>query len=142
VKKPKLLFFQWNHQRLPKFLHLHMQLHVKCLSEFFEVIVINNDCDYKQVCDVHQPDLALFESGYRTSISKRIKIKNTSACPNVPKIGLHNGDPWCECRTGFISDMEHWGIETFFSISTTTAENTLELAENLFVWPNFIDSDI
>jgi hypothetical protein len=38
--------------------------------------------------------------------------------------------------------MAHWGIETFFSISTTTAEHTPEIAGNLFVWPNFIDSDI
>jgi hypothetical protein len=38
--------------------------------------------------------------------------------------------------------MERWGIETFFSISVTTAEYTPGIAEKLFVWPNFIDSDI
>ena len=43
---------------------------------------------------------------------------------------------------GSFSDMEHWGIETFFSICTTAAEYTPEIADNLFVWPNFIDSDI
>jgi hypothetical protein len=141
-KKPKLVFFQWNHEGLPKFQRLHMQLHVKCLSEFFEVILINKNCDYKQICDTYQPDLTLFESGFRTKISRKINIKNTSASPEIPKLGLHNGDSWCDCRVGFISDMEHWGIETFFSICTTTAEHTPEIANNLFVWPNFIDSDI
>ncbi|MDB5112549.1 MAG: hypothetical protein JWR67_3663 [Mucilaginibacter sp.] len=141
TNKPRLVFFQWNHSDLPKFLQLHMQLHVKCLSEFFDVILINRDCDYQQICDIYQPDITLFESGYRTSISKKITIKNTSAYPKIPKLGLHNGDPWCDCRVGFISDMAHWGIETFFSICTTTVEHTPELAENLFVWPNFIDSD-
>jgi len=119
-----------------------MQLHIKCLSEFFKVIVINHDCDYDQICDTHQPDLALFESGYRTYISRKIEIKNTSAFPEIPKIGLHNGDSWCDCRSGFISDMALWGIEIFFSISTTMAEYTPAMSEHLFVWPNFIDSDI
>lgn len=142
INKPKLVFFQWKHDGLPKFLQLHMQLHVKCLSEFFDVILINEDCDYQQICDQYEPDLALFESGYRTSISQKLTIKNTSAYPEIPKLGFHNGDAWCDCRVGFISDMEHWGIETFFSICTTTPEHTPEIAENLFVWPNFIDSEI
>lgn len=140
--KPRLLFFQWRHEKLPEFLQLHMKLHVKCLAEFFEVILINQDCDYQQVCDLYHPDIALFESGFRTKVSRKIKIKNTSAYSKIPKLGLHNGDSWCDCRVGFISDMDQWGIETFFSICTTTAEHTPEIAENLFVWPNFIDSEI
>lgn len=142
TQKPKLIFFQWRHEGIPAFLQLHMQLHVRCLSEFFDVILVNKDCDYQQICDIYQPDLTLFESGYRTSISQRINISNTSSHPDIPKLGLHNGDPWCECRSGFISDMEHWGIETFFTIGTVTAEHTPEIAENLFVWPNFIDPEI
>ena len=141
-KKPRLVFFQWNHATSPKFLQLHMQLHVKCLSEFFEVILINEDCDYEQVCDKYQPDLTLFESGFKTSFSRKISFKNIFAFPEIPKLGLHNGDPWCDCRPGFLSDMEHWGVETFFTICTTTAEHTPEIAEKLFVWPNFIDSDV
>jgi hypothetical protein len=142
TNKPRLVFFQWNHLGLPAFLQLHMQQHIKCLSEFFDVVVINKDCDYEKICNIYQPDLALFESGYRTTNSKKITIKNTSAHPEVPKIGLHNGDAWCDCRVGFISDMDHWGIKVYFTIGTTMAEHTPQLADNLFVWPNFIDSDI
>jgi tetratricopeptide (TPR) repeat protein len=140
--KPKLVFFQWDHRELPQFLQLHMQLHQRCLSQFFEVLVINTDCDYREVCDKFHPDIALFESGYKTQISRKIKIQNTHCHPQVPKLGLHNGDGWCDCRSGFISDMDSWGIETFFTISTTTAEHTSGLAERFFVWPNFIDSNI
>src|SRR4051812_8609575 len=122
--KPKLVFFQWNHEGLPKFLQLHMQLHVKCLLEFFDVILINKDCDYQQICDIYHPDLTLFESGFKSSISRRINIKNIFVYPEIPKIGLYNGDGWCACRVGFFSDMNHWGIETFFSISTSAAEHT------------------
>lgn len=142
TKKPRLVFFQWNHRGLPKFLKLHMQLHVKCLSEFFDLVLINDDCDYDEICDYYQPDLALFEGGYKSSISKRLKISNISTHYNIPKLGLHNGDGWCECRVSFFSDMDRLGIDTFFSISITTAEHTPEAADRFFVWPNFIDSDL
>jgi tetratricopeptide (TPR) repeat protein len=142
TNKPKLVFFQWQHKNLSTFAQLHMQQHVKCLSNFFEVVVINEDCDYQHICEKHQPDLTLFESGVRYSGSKRIQIQNTSSYSRIPKLGLHNGDSWCDCRAGFISDMEKWGIDTFFSISITTAEHTPSIAENLFVWPNFIDPEI
>lgn len=140
--KPRLVFFQWDHKASPPFIKLHMQLHVKCLSEFFELILINEDCNYKQICDAYQPDLTLFESGYRTSVSRKLAIKNALAYPEIPKLGLHNGDPWCDCRIGFMADMDRWGIETYFSISISTAEHTPAIAENLYIWPNFIDSDV
>lgn len=143
ITKPKLVFFQYSHdESLPKFVLLHRQEHIKCLSEFFEVIVISEDCDYQQICDNYQPEIALFESGVNYVSCHRLNIQNTSACPEIPKIGLHNGDSWCGCRPIFLSDMEHWGIETFFAISTTEAEYTPEIADKLFIWPNFIDSDI
>lgn len=142
IIKPRLVFFQWDHKAAPPFIQLHMQLHVKCLSEFFELILINKDCDYQQICDTYEPDLALFESGYRTSVSRKLTIKNALAYPEIPKLGLHNGDPWCDCRIGFMADMDRWGIESYFSISISTAEHTPAIAENLYVWPNFIDSNM
>ena len=141
-RKPKLVFFQWDHRpnaEAANYLLLHMQQHVKCLATHFNVVVINHDCDYAEICDRHQPDLALFESGYRSHGSRRIRIANTNAHPEVPKLGLHNADPWCDRRAGFLSDMEQWGIETYFSISTMMPEYTPEIAGNLFIWPNFID---
>jgi len=143
--KPKLVFFQWDHQPnadSAKFLLLHMHHHVKCLSEYFDLTVVNQDCDYIEICDRYEPDLTLFEAGYRTHGSRRIKITNTGANPNVPKLGLHNADAWCDRRAGFLSDMEHWGIDTFFSICASMAEYTPAIADNLFTWPNFIDPEI
>lgn len=142
LNKPRLVFFQWNHKNTSKFVQLHMQLHVKCLSEFFEVFLINENSDYQEICDRYEPDLTLFEGGVKYSNSRKIYIKNTSAHPGIPKLGLYNGDSWCDCRAGFLSDMERWGVETFFSICATIAEHTPEISENLFVWPNFIDPEI
>lgn len=141
--KPKLVFFQFRYDaNVPEFLLLHKREHIKCLSEFFDVTVIREDCDYQQICEKHKPDLTLFESGLQLSTSHRLNIRNTDTCPDIPKLGFHNADAWSETRAGILSDMEHWGIETFFSICTTAAEHTPEIARNLFSWPNFIDNEV
>lgn len=142
TKKPRLVFFQGKHHRLPEFLQMHMRLHVQCLELNFDVVLVNWDCDYEEVCNKYEPELALFESGYKSNISQKLSVANTRSNPHVPKIGLHNGDGWCDCRSGFLSDMEMWNIETFFSISTTTAEHSPEIWNNHFTWPNFIDPAI
>jgi tetratricopeptide (TPR) repeat protein len=141
--KPKLVFFQYKYdERLPEFLLIHKREHVKCLSVFFDVTVISADCDYQQICDKYKPDLALFESGVNHETCRRPKIESIRACPEIPKIALHNADGFCNARAGFLSDMDHWGIETFFAISITAAEHTPEIADNLFVWPVFADAEI
>jgi hypothetical protein len=38
--------------------------------------------------------------------------------------------------------MDHWGIGTFFTIAATAAEHMPEIADSLFVWPNFVDATI
>jgi hypothetical protein len=93
VIKPKLVFFQYRYDgNLPEFLLMHKRDHVKCLSEFFDVTVIHEDCDIQYVCETFQPDLTLFESGLSLRNCERPKITNIRACPNVPRLGLHNAD--------------------------------------------------
>jgi tetratricopeptide (TPR) repeat protein len=137
--KPKLVFFQWEHEKIPSFLRLHLQQHVKCLSESFDVVVINEDCDYQQICDQYQPDLVLFES---TVYGGKRDIRNTSAHPSIPKLGFLHADAYCMSREALISDMENWGIETFFSLSVSMAEYTPAIADRLFIWPNFVDTNL
>lgn len=141
--KPKLVFFQYKYdEQLPAFLLIHKQEFVKCLSTFFDVTVISEDSDYQQVCDKYEPELALFESGVNHETCRRLTIENIRSCPDIPRIALHNADGFCNARAGFLSDMDHWGIETFFAISVTAAEHTPEIADNLFVWPVFADAAI
>jgi tetratricopeptide (TPR) repeat protein len=144
--KPRLVFFRYplGEKRLAEFIQMHRQEHVRCLSEFFEVVVIQEDCDYQQICDQYEPQLALFEmiSGAELATGQKLNISNMRACPDVPRLAFHNADAWCEARSGFISDMEHLGIEASFSLCATAAEHTPEIADELFVWPNFIDADV
>src|SRR4051812_32730114 len=143
VVKPKLVYFQNRYDpTLPAFLLTHAREQVACLSAFFDVTVINADSDYRRICDTYQPDLALFESGVNHDTCRAPRISHTNYAPQVPKVGLHHGDGFCNARAGFISDMERWGIETFFPISVTTAEHPPEIAERLFVWPVFVDPSV
>lgn len=140
--KPKLVFFQYEYDsHLPPFVLIHKREHVKCLSEFFDVTVVNHDCEYQQICDQYEPDLALFESGLPYLSSRRPNISKSHVYPQIPKIGLLHSDAFSEHRSGFLSDMDHWGIDTFFAIATTAAEHTPEIADQLFIWPNFVDAD-
>ena len=141
--KPRLVYFQYKYdEQLPPFVLIHKDEHVKCLSEFFDVTVIHHDCDYQQICNQYEPDLTLFESGVPYLPSRRPRITNGRAYQHIPKIGLLHSDAFSEQRAGFLSDMDHLGIETFFAIATTAAEHTPAIAERLFVWPNFVDADV
>jgi hypothetical protein len=139
VKKPLLLFFRASHDRQPAFIRAQLSEQVKCLTAFFDVKGIIEGCDYGEVCEQFRPDLSLFESGV---YSGPRDVTNTSAFPDIPKLGLLNADPFCITRGMFISDMERWGIETYFTISVSMGEYFPAIAERLFVWPNFIDPEI
>lgn len=143
MPKPTLLFFQYKYdERLPPFLLIHKREHVKCLEEFFKVIVVQEDCNFIEICDRYQPDIALFESGVSHPTCKRLRISNVRGSSAVPKLALHHGDAFCNARQGLISDLEHWGISTVFAISTTAGEHTPELASDIFYWPVFVDADV
>jgi Glycosyl transferases group 1 len=134
--KPKLAFFRWTRPGLPRFIQRHLDEQVACLRHHFDVVLVDTDCDYAEVCETHRPDLALFESGVYAGPRR---ITNTSAFPDIPKVGFCNADTYCVTRSVFLSDMERWGVETYFTLSVSMAEYTPEIADRLFVWPNFVD---
>ncbi len=141
---PTLVYFQraFDQSRLVTYVQLHYLQQIKCLSQFFRVHVVNEDCDFDQVCDAYRPDVALFDSGIASEGYRRLSIKNTSTHPEVFKLGFYNADSFCRARAAFLSDMDRWGIDTVFSISTRAAEYLPDLPADLFFWPNFIDPEI
>ncbi|MGW9402490.1 glycosyltransferase family protein [Arthrobacter sp. NPDC055585] len=135
-RKPRLLFFRWAKPGLPGFLNRHLDEHVQTLQHFFEVRVIDRDCDYAAECDAFEPDLCVFESGV---YARERSIRNTSSHPQIPKLGFLHSDPYDLARAVFLSDMDRWGVEEFFTTSVAMAEYTPEIADRLFVWPNSVD---
>lgn len=134
--KPKLLFLRFTQPNIPSFLQRHLQEHVRCLSQQFDVTVVTDEsCDYKQLCERHEPDIAMFESG--SYVGKR-KVTNVTACPSVPKVGFLSCDAYCPTRKKAIADMARWEISAFFGNSVSLPSYTPSIADNFFAWPNFV----
>jgi hypothetical protein len=141
--KPKLVFFSYKYDEwLPDFLLIHHREHIQCLSEAFDVTIIDDACDYQHICDKYQPDLTLFESGLNILTCRRPAIANLQACRQIPRLGFINADAWCETREGTLSDMDQWRLDALFSISVTAVEHAPEIADRLFVLPNFVDPQL
>ncbi|WP_449386427.1 glycosyltransferase family protein [Cellulomonas soli] len=135
--RPRLLFLRQDRTDLPAFILQHLDEHLRALQAHFDVTLVDGACDYDRVCDEHQPDLTLIESGVYARRERR--IDNTHTHPDVPRLGLINADAYCQTRSVFLSDMERWGVETYFTISMVMRERMPEVADRLFVWPNFAD---
>ena len=141
--KPKLIFFQYKYDAVvPEFLLTHKIEHVKCLSHFFNVVVISEDCDYQQVCEKYEPDVALFETGLQLTNVRQPAVINAKTNNQIPKIAFMNADPWGGTTSKVVSDLDRWDIKVLFSNSVTAAEHMQGIAENMFVWPNFIDPQV
>jgi len=132
-----MAFFRILDPGLPEFVRGHFRDHLRCLEQFFDVTVISENADYDQVVDRVQPELALFESGVYARPGR--KIANTHCHPDVIKVGFLDADGYCATRSVFLSDMDDWGIDTFFGIAVSAGGYTPEIADRLFVWPNFAD---
>ncbi|WFE30196.1 glycosyltransferase [Solwaraspora sp. WMMD791] len=131
-----MVFFRMLQPELPGFIQLHLREQVDCLAQFFDVTVVTDECDYGEICERFQPDLTLFESG---AYAGKRRITGTSAHPQVPKLGFIHSDAYCLSRAASLSDMAQWGVESFVSISVAMAEYTPDIADDMFVWPNFVD---
>lgn len=131
-----MLFFRRVKPGLAPFLSQHLDDQIRVLGHFYDVKIISRDCDYAQECELFEPEITVFESGV---YSYNQRIRNTNAHAEIPKLGFLHSDAYDLARAVFISKMAEWGIETFFTTSTSMAEYTPEIAQNLFVWPNSID---
>lgn len=138
--RPRLLFVRPATGSMPAYIAIHFDEQVCALSQFFDVTVVPPEGDYAELCDKHRPDLALFESGVYFRGPRR--LFNTNVRPDIPKIGFLNSDAYCPTRRAFLSDMDHLGIETYFTLSVSMAEHTPEIADRLFIWPNSINREV
>lgn len=137
--KPKLLFLRWTKAGQPPFLLHQLAEHVACLQQFFDVELVDSNCDYDEVCDRVQPDLAVFESGIYAGPRS---VTNVHTHADVPKLGFLNADAFDPVRATFLADMARWGVENFFTMSVSMAEYTPEISDRLFCWPNFVDQTV
>ena len=138
--KPRMVFFRINDLGLPEFVNGHFRDHVRCLEQFFDLVVVDENADYDEVVDRVHPDIALFESGVYARAGRR--ITNTHRHPEIPKIGFLDADGYCPTRSVFLADMDEWGVETFFALALSAAGYTPEIADRTYAWPNFADKAV
>ncbi|MFF1879645.1 glycosyltransferase [Leifsonia sp. NPDC058230] len=134
--KPRMVYFRWTRPGLPAFLQGHVSEQLATLEQFFDIVVIDRDCDYGRICDAYQPDLSVFESGVYAGDRS---ISNTTSHPEIPKLGFLHADAFDSSRAAFVADMARWNVDWFFTTSMSMAEYTPEIADRLFVWPNAVD---
>ncbi len=138
--RPRLLFLRWVKPGQPPFLLHQLGEHVATLQQFFDVVVVDRAGDYDELCDRHQPDLALFESGIYAGPQR--SLVNTHRHPQVPKLGFLNADAFDPVRATFVADMDDWGVRHYLTVSVSMADYTPELADRLYCWPNAIDPTV
>jgi tetratricopeptide (TPR) repeat protein len=135
--RPHALFFRNTVADMAPFLLAHVREQQRTFEQYFDVTVIDRDCDYDEVCDRVRPDLAIFESGVYSSPRS---VTNVHRHPEVPKLGFLHADAFDPFRTAYLADMDRFGIEWTFTTSMSMPEYLPEIADRLFVWPNFVDT--
>ncbi|MFZ4536446.1 glycosyltransferase family protein [Propionivibrio sp.] len=142
LAKPKLLFFRPKYGRaIPTFLVTHRDEHAQCLSQFFDLKIIEEDCDCREACDRHEPVACLFEIGLQRGDARQPRIVNVERMNDVPKIALINADVWGYTRSRILAEVQAFDFDAVFAICTTAGEHFEELRDRLYYWPNFIDED-
>lgn len=137
VARPRVVFFRPSDQAFPEFVKGHFRDQERCLRQFFEVVVVQQEADYDEILDRVQPDLAIFESGVYARRGR--SIKNTNKHPHVPKLGFLHSDAYCLTRSVFLADMEEWGVETYFAYALGATGYTPDIVDRTYLWPNFAD---
>jgi hypothetical protein len=140
--KPNLVFFRPKYgPSVPAFQLTHRDEHARCLAQFFNVTVIDEDCDYVQVCDKHEPAASLFEIGLQPWDTRQPRVNNARRSA-IPRLALINADAWGSTRSRILAEVQAMEFDAVFSICTTTGEHFPELKDRLFYWPNFVDHDV
>jgi hypothetical protein len=116
---------------------------VTILSQDLNLTVIDEDFDYGEICDKHNPDFVIFDSpgGYR---SVPLTIGNINARPDIPRICFtNNQDPHDTSRVALLRMMDELKIEKFFSTTgAATMRQSPELMGRIFIAPRYFDGEI
>lgn len=136
---PTLLFVRGPAADLPAFVRLHLDEQLRCLRQSFRVVLHEGGGDFSELCDRHQPDLVLLESGV---YSRGLQLTNTATHAAILRLGFLHADAYCASRATALIDFDRWGVNDVVTTSVAMAAYTPELAGRIFSWPNFVDPDL
>ncbi|MBL9202597.1 MAG: glycosyltransferase family 1 protein [Opitutaceae bacterium] len=111
MSRPRLLYFNgpWDYvgERIRE---SYIAPFRRLLEQDFEVISIEGDCDFRREVEAHRPDLALFHTGCEAPHEPEVKIVNTDAFPELPRLGWVFRDPFSPSRAATMNRMLAWGV--------------------------------
>jgi len=141
--KPKMIYFQANPSGYaPVNFEATVLRPLKCFREFFEVVLIDRNCDYDEVCQTHEPDIAIFDCGDEAPGS-RLSITNMNTNRSVPRIGFMKGDAWSSSRIQCLYQIEDWDLEAVFEQGDLALKEYLpDLSDMIYYFPYFVDTDL
>lgn len=125
----------------PAFLRAISDEWVHALALHCDVTSVEEDFDFREVCDQIQPDFVIFDAVHWVR-PRRVNIANADAHPHIPRAFYFNCDPHDPMRPHMLEMLDRYGIDTIFC----GVEHLKQMPElglrNCFVIPLFIDSTV
>ena len=109
--RPRLLYFNgpWDYVG-DRIRQSYIEPFRRLLDQDFEVISVEGDCDFRREVETHRPDLALFHTGCEAPHEPEVKIINTDAFPELPRLGYMFRDPFSPSRAATMNRLRAWGV--------------------------------
>lgn len=114
--RPKLLYFNgpWDYLG-DRMIAAYMEPFQRLLEQDFEVISVQGDCNLRREVEAHRPDMILFHTGTESDHEKEIKITETDAYPEIPRVGYIYRDPISSSRIAAVNRLLRWGVDQTFT---------------------------
>lgn len=125
----------------PAFLRAISDEWVHALSLHCDVVTVETDFDFAEICDQVRPDFVIYDAIHWVR-PHRVTVTNADAHPHIPRAFYFNCDPHDPARPLMLEMLAHYRIDTIFC-GIEHLQQMPELSQyNCFVIPLFIDADI
>ncbi len=111
----------------PAFMEALVGEWIGALALHADLLVMTEDFDLAEACDIHRPDFIVFE-GLSTLRPMPHRITSPAACPAIPRAIFLNVDPHDAMRPHIYRMIETFGIEAIFAYDSDHEEQMPELA--------------
>ncbi|MEO6004648.1 MAG: glycosyltransferase [Opitutus sp.] len=140
--RPRLLYFNgpWDYLG-DRMIAAYMDPFRRLLEQDFEVISVQGDRNLRKEVEEHRPDMILFHTGTESDKEREIRIIETNAYPEIPRIGYMYRDPISSSRIAAVNRLLRWGVhQTFTCFRPSDAPS--RFFENTIYVPWWIEEDL
>jgi hypothetical protein len=111
------------------------------LEQDFQVISVEGDRDFRAEVAMHRPDVVLFHTGCEAPREPEVRIRNTDAFPEIPRMGYIYRDPFSPSRMMAMNRLRSWGVDQTFTCFRPT-DAPIPFFEDTFYVPWWIDDSL